>query len=384
MFRIPYGRQEVTDGDIAAVVEVMRSNWLTQGPAVPLFESRLASYVGAQFAVATNSATSALHVACVALGLSAGKRLWTVPNTFVASANCGRYCGAEVGFVDIDPDTYCLDPVALRMKLLSAQAAGTLPDVVVAVDFAGQPCDLDALLELKNEFGFRLIEDASHAVGASYGVHRVGAVPGVDVTIFSFHPVKIITSGEGGMLVTNDAELAATAQRLRTHGIQRPGDPLLDCTQGAWYYEQQTLGWNYRMIDLEAALGESQLRRIDHILARRRALAERYVELLRDLPVTLPHQRSGRLSSYHLYPVLFSDAAKRRKVFDGMRAAGIGVQVHYMPVHLQPYYRARGNDVGDFPVAENYSSRTLSLPLFPTLTDDEQVEVVDTMRGLLK
>ncbi|GAA5181608.1 UDP-4-amino-4,6-dideoxy-N-acetyl-beta-L-altrosami ne transaminase [Niveibacterium umoris] len=380
---IPYGRQSISGEDLAAVEAVLRSDWLTQGPAVPRFERAVADYVGAPHAVAVNSATSALHLACAALGVGAASRVWTVPNTFVASANCGRYCGAEVGFVDIDPRTYCLDPHDLARRLEVASGQGRLPDVIVSVDFAGQPCDYQAIAQLKAEYGFRLIDDASHAIGATCSDVRVGALPVADITVFSFHPVKIVTSAEGGMLLTADPALAAAARRLRSHGIER--DPvLLECPdEGAWYYEQQALGWNYRITDLQAALGASQVARIDGFLARRRALAQRYDTLLAELPLISPWQRPGGVSARHLYPVLLRDKVQRREVFERLRASGIGVQVHYLPVHLQPYYRRLGFAPGDFPVAEDYAERTLSLPIYADLSDASQDQVVAALKEAL-
>ncbi len=381
---IPYGRQSISHEDLAAVEAVLRSDWLTQGPAVPRFEAAVADYVGARHAVAVNSATSALHIACAALGVGPGSRVWTVPNTFVASANCARYCGAEVGFVDIDPRSYCIDAADLERRLQAARASASLPDVLVSVDFAGQVCDYEAIAKLKAEFGFRLIEDASHAIGATLGDLRVGALPVADITVFSFHPVKIVTSAEGGMLLTADARIADSARRLRSHGIERDATRLQNKDEGGWYYEQQELGWNYRITDLQAALGTSQIARIDAFLARRRALALRYDNALAALPLQRPWQRPNALSAYHLYPILLRDADQRRQVYERLREAGIGVQVHYLPVHLQPYYRAQGFAPGDFPVAEWYADRTLSLPIYADLTDSEQDRVIATLTEVLR
>ncbi len=380
---IPYGRQSITEEDIAAVVQVLRSDWLTQGPSVPLFEKAVCDATGASFALAVSNATAALHLACLALGLAPGKRLWTVSNTFLASANCGRYCGAGVQFVDIDPRTYCLSVDALRAKLEQAERDGTLPDVLVAVDFAGQPCDYTHVVDLKRRYGFRLIEDASHAIGATYGDFRVGSIPGVDCTVFSFHPVKLITTGEGGMVLTDDAAIAHQLGLLRSHGIERTPGLLQDQTQGAWYYEQQTLGFNYRMTDMQAALGCAQMLRLPAFLARRRALCARYDEALASLPLVLPWQAPQTCSARHLYPVLLPDAARRAKLFAQMRAADIGVQVHYVPVHLQPYYRALGSQEGDCPVAEAYAARTLSLPMYADLSDAQQDEVIARLKEFL-
>jgi len=380
---IPYGRQSINEEDIAAVVEVLHSDWLTQGPTVPRFEQLVCDATGALHALAVNSATAALHLACLALGLSPGKRLWTVPNTFVASANCGRYCGAEVDFVDIDARSYCLSVDALADKLEWADAVGCLPDIIVAVDFAGQPCDYGRIGELKQRYGFRIIEDASHAIGAEYAGSKIGVLALVDCTVFSFHPVKLITTGEGGMILTQDDEIARQIALLRSHGIERYPAYLRDASQGGWYYEQQELGFNYRLTDIQAALGCTQLQRLPQFLSRRRAFSARYDQRLAQLPVVLPWQAPNTLSARHLYPIQLADASVRRQVYDHMRAAGIGVQVHYLPVHLQPYYRALGFAEGDFPVAEDYAFRTLSLPLYADLSDAQQDFVIKTLMEAL-
>jgi len=380
---IPYGHQSIDETDVDAVVEVLRSDWLTQGPNVPRFEQAVCAFTGAVHAVAVSSATAALHLACLALGLGQGGRLWTVPNTFIASANCGRYCGASVDFVDIDARSYCIDADLLGNKLAEAERLGTLPNVLVAVDFAGQPCDYSKIIQLKQQYGFKLIEDASHAIGSEYADDKVGKLAGVDCTVFSFHPVKLITTAEGGMVLTQDAELAHRLAVLRSHGIERDASRLHDAAQGAWYYEQQDLGFNYRLTDLQAALGATQLQRLPSFLAKRHALAARYDELLADLPLVRPWQAPHTVSARHLYPVLLADAAIRRQVFDQMRAHGIGVQVHYIPVHLQPYYKDLGFGEGDYPVAEDYYRRTLSLPIYADLTHAQQDEVVARLKEFL-
>jgi UDP-4-amino-4,6-dideoxy-N-acetyl-beta-L-altrosamine transaminase len=384
---IPYGRQQVTDADIAAVVAVLRSDFLTQGPAVPRFEEAVAARVGARHAAAMNSATSALHVACLALGLGPGDRLWTVPTTFVASANCGRYCGAEVDFVDIDPDSWNLSVPALADKLQGARRSGALPKVLVPVHLTGQPTEQEAIAELAREFGVRVLEDASHAIGASRHGEPVGSCRWSDVTVFSFHPVKIITSGEGGMALCNDAQVAERLHELRSHGITR--DPGRFLHEGAdapgWYYEQQALGYNYRMIDVEAALGLSQLERVDEYVARRNALAARYDALLADLPLQLPTVLPGNRSAFHLYVVRLRGAteARHREVFARLREAGVGANLHYLPVHLQPYYRALGFHPGQFPVAEDYARSALTLPLYPAMSEAQQDAVVAALRASL-
>ncbi|BBP78575.1 UDP-4-amino-4,6-dideoxy-N-acetyl-beta-L-altrosamine transaminase [Pseudomonas gingeri] len=385
-YQIPYGCQSIEQADIDAVVEVLKSPWLTQGPTIPRFEAALAEHCQADFAVAVCNATAALHIACLAAGLGPGDRLWTSPNTFVASANCGRYCGAEVDFVDIDPLTLNLDARLLAHKLEAAAVAGRLPKVVVAVAFAGQSCDMRAIAGLAEQYGFILIEDASHAVGASYLGRPVGCGAYAAMTIFSFHPVKIITSAEGGMVLTNSAELAERLRRLRSHGIT--GDPaqMKVPEHGLWYYQQLELGFNYRMTDLHAALGLSQTARLDSFVARRRELAARYNRLLADLPLTLPAAQAGAESAWHLYVVrLQLDRVKvtQRDVFETLRPAGIGVNLHYIPVHLQPYYREQGFKDGDFPEAERYFSEAISLPLFPLLTEEQQDYVVEQLRKLV-
>lgn len=381
---IPYGRQSIDEADIAAVVEVLRSDWLTQGPAIERFESAVAEYTGARHACAVANATAALHLACLALELGPGKRLWTSPNTFLASANCGRYCGAEVDFVDIDARSYNLSVERLEEKLARAAREDRLPQVLVTVDFAGQPCEADRIAELCRHHGVRIIDDASHAIGATWKGERVGSGRWADLTVFSFHPVKILTTGEGGMALTNDAELHRRLSMLRTHGMVRDSAHLETKGVGGWYYEQQALGFNYRLTDLQAALGVSQLRRIDAFLAARRRLAARYDRLLADSGLMLPSQHPDALSSYHLYPIQVPDPRRRRAVFDGLRAAGIGVQVHYIPVHLQPYYRRLGFKQGDFPVAEAYYERAISLPMYATLTDAQQDFVVEQLLRLLR
>ena len=380
---IPYGRQDIVDADIEAVATVLRSDFLTQGPTVPLFERAVAEKTGAAHAVAVNSATSALHVACLALGLGPGDRLWTSPNTFVASANCALYCGARVDFVDIDPSTQNLSVPALAEKLQRAAHDGSLPKVLVPVHFAGQPPEQEALFELSRQYGFRILEDASHAIGASRHAEPVGSGKWSDVTVFSFHPVKIITSGEGGMALTNDAEVARRMAMLRTHGITRDRTRLAATDDpGEWYYEQQMLGFNYRMTDVEAALGLSQLSRLEVAVDRRITLARRYDALLAELPVGRAVVLPGNRSSHHLY-VIRVPAAIRRTVFDHLRRGGIGVNVHYMPVYLQPFFRGLGFTAGLCPEAERYASEAITLPLHVRLTDAEQERVVSVLREAL-
>lgn len=381
---IPYGHQWVDEDDIAAVVEVLRSDWLTQGPAVPRFEAALAAYCGSAHAVAANSATSALHLACLALGLGPGDRLWTSPLTFVASANCARYCGALVDFVDVEPHSGNLGVAALEEKLRVAERCGSLPKIVVPVHFAGASCDMAGIRALAERYGFRIIEDAAHALGGSYQGMPVGCCRYSDITVFSFHPVKPITTGEGGAALTNDPILAQRMALLRSHGITRAASALTEESHGPWYYEQQALGFNYRMTDFQAALGLSQLGKLDEFVRRRRWLACRYAEKLAGLPAQLPlcGDSSGDASAWHLYVVRIA-AARRRAVFSLLHGAGIGAQVHYIPVHTQPYYRALGFRVGDLPVAESFYAQAISLPLYPGLATAEQDRVIATLAEAL-
>jgi len=376
---IPYGRQEITQADIDAVVGVLQSDFLTQGPMVPRFEQDVAKHVGAEHALAVNSATSALHIACLALGLGAGDRLWTTPITFVASANCGLYCGAEVDFVDIDPHTYNLCPQALERKLEQAEREGRLPKVVVPVHLCGQPCDMQAIHALAQRYGFKVIEDASHAIGGKYRGEFIGNCRYSDITVFSFHPVKIITTAEGGMALTNNAELANKMALLRSHGITRDPALMTHEADGPWYYQQIDLGFNYRMTELQAALGVSQMERLDHYVARRHQLAERYNDLLAGLPVTTPWQHSDSYSGLHLYVIrLQLDKLQKshRQVFESLREQGIGVNLHYIPVHTQPYYQRMGFKQGDYPQAESYYAEAISLPMFQTMSEEQQDAVV--------
>ncbi|QXN62377.1 UDP-4-amino-4,6-dideoxy-N-acetyl-beta-L-altrosamine transaminase [Serratia fonticola] len=380
---IPYGRQDISQEDINAVVEVLTSDYLTQGPKVPEFEDCVARYVGVTDAIAVNSATSALHIACMALGLGEGDWLWTSPNTFVASANCGLYCGANISFVDINPQTYNMDADALRKKLSKAKIEGTLPKVVVPVAFAGQSCDMKGIHELSLEYGFKIIEDASHAIGGNYLDKKIGASIYSDITIFSFHPVKIVTTAEGGMALTNDKQLADKMRLARSHGITRDTQTMTQEPDGPWYYQQTELGLNYRMTEMQAALGISQMKRIDGFVARRHQLANRYDQLLAGLPLRTPYQSSDSYSGYHLYPIVLDNKEKRLAVFNAMRAANIGVNVHYIPVHTQPYYLALGHKIGDYPQSELYYSGAISLPMYATLSDLEQDFVVKTLKEQL-
>lgn len=383
---IPYGKQDVTDADIDAVVSALRSEYLTQGPAVPLFEARVAQYVGASQAVAVNSATSALHIACLALGLGPGDRLWTSPITFVASANCALYCGADVDFVDIDPATVNLCPRRLREKLEAASRLGTLPKVVVAVHMCGQSCDMRSIHALGQEFGFAIIEDASHAIGGRYLGEPIGNCRFSDITVFSFHPVKIITTAEGGIATTQNAELAERMRLLRSHGITREPAKMTRQPDGPWYYEQIDLGFNYRMTDIQAALGLSQMDRLDDYVAKRHQKAQVYSELLAGLPLELPRQHPDGRSAFHLYVVRLDIAGIGKPLaylHAQMRSAGIAVNLHYIPVPMQPWYKAMGFDAAQWPEACRYYERAMSLPLFPALTKEQQQEVAGTLRRII-
>ncbi|MGZ8221958.1 MAG: UDP-4-amino-4,6-dideoxy-N-acetyl-beta-L-altrosamine transaminase [Methylobacter sp.] len=383
---IPYGRQSISEADIEAVIATLRSDWITQGPTIGQFETALAAYCGAQYGTALANATGALHLACMALGVGPGDVVWTSPNTFLASANCARYCGAAVDFVDIDPSTYNMSADALAHKLQSTKQQGQLPSVVIPVHFAGQSCDMAAIAALGREYGFRIIEDASHAVGADYLDGKVGNCRYSDMTVFSFHPVKILTTGEGGMVLTNRPELQQTLLSLRSHGMIRDPAKTIRQDQGAWYYEQHALGYNYRLTDIQAALGLSQLQRLDQFVSQRRKLAARYDDLLASLPLVTPTQSTDGKSAYHLYPIWIDEAKagkSRRAVFDALRARQIGVNVHYIPVHLQPYYQKLGFTAGQFPVAERYYSGAISLPIFYDLSEPEQDQVVETIKEAL-
>lgn len=387
MFMIPYGKHDINQADIDAVVKVLQSNFLTQGSQVLLFEEMVKDYCGAKFGVAINSATSALHIACLALELGKGDWLWTSPNTFVASANCGLYCGAQVDFVDIDPQTYGLCANALEKKLKVAKEKNKLPKIIIPVHFAGQSCDMKRIYQLSQEYGFKIIEDASHAIGGKYLDRLVGGCQYSDITIFSFHPVKIITTAEGGMATTNQAELAERMQLFRSHGITRDPKLMNKEADGGWYYQQIELGFNYRMTELQAALGVSQMQRLDEFVEKRHVLQKRYHKKLSDLPIKLPYQSTDSYSALHLYPVqleLEKLTKTRAQVFDKLRANGIGVNVHYIPVYTQPYYEDMGFDRRDFPEAEAYYNQTISIPLYQGLTVNQQDQVVEVLKAALQ
>lgn len=386
MTMIPYGQQEITQTDIEAVVAVLQSDFLTQGPAVPAFEIAVSKYCDARHAVAVNSATSALHIACLALGVVKGDVVWTSPITFVASANCALYCEATVDFVDIDPNTYNMSVYSLEEKLLEAEKLGKLPKVVIPVHLCGQACDMFRIYQLSQKYGFKIIEDASHAIGGKYKGEPVGNCRYSDITVFSFHPVKIITTAEGGMALTNCSQLANKMSLLRSHGITRDPSQMTHEADGPWYYQQIELGYNYRMTELQAALGVSQITRLDEYVVRRHNLARRYNELLADLPVTLPWQHLENFSSFHLYPIclqLSKIAKTHRQVFESLREKGIGVNLHYIPVYSQPYFLRMGFKPDGFPNAQSYYQAAISLPIYQSLSDIQQDLVIATLRQVL-
>lgn len=383
---IPYGKQNINQADVDAVVDVLKSDFLTQGPQVPAFEKSVAQLVGAQHALAVNSATSALHIACLALGLGKGDLLWTSPITFVASSNCALYCGADVDFVDIDSQTYNMSISALKLKLEQAKKDNKLPKIVVPVHLCGQPCDMAKIYALSQEYGFKIIEDASHAIGGKYQGTYVGAGQYSDITIFSFHPVKIVTTAEGGMALTNDAKLAQKMDLLRSHGVTRNQDLMSKEPEGPWYYQQVDLGFNYRMTELQAALGVSQMHRLEQFVAKRHDIAKVYNQILQNLPVVLPYQLPETYSGLHLYVIrlkLDEISKTRKEVFELLREKGIGVNVHYIPVHTQPYYENLGFKQGDFPEAESYYASAISLPMYPDLTQMQIEYIYQTLKEIL-
>jgi UDP-4-amino-4,6-dideoxy-N-acetyl-beta-L-altrosamine transaminase len=384
---IPYGKQDINKDDIDSVIEALESDFLTQGPKVPLFEKMISDYCDAAFGVAVNSATSALHIACLAIGLKKGDWLWTSPNSFVASANCALYCGAKVSFVDIDPKTYNISVEYLEEKLIKAKQENKLPKIVIPVHFAGQSCEMKKIHSLSKEYGFRIIEDASHAIGGMYLNAPIGNCKYSDITVFSFHPVKIITTAEGGLATTNSKQLADKMNQLRTHGINRDKELMVGPSEGEWYYQQVDLGFNYRMTELNAALGINQLKRLNNFVESRRNLKKRYDDLLSDLPIVRPFQIKDSNSSFHLYPIqinLNNVKKSRKQIFDTMRQHDIGVNIHYIPIHRQPYFSNLGFKIGDFPNAEKYYSRAISIPLFPSMSEDQQNIVVNTLKMVLK
>lgn len=380
---IYYGHQHITEKDIQAVERVLHSDWLTQGPAIEAFEKKVANYCGAKYAVAVTNATSALHIACKAAGLGEGDVLWTSPITFTASANCGRYCGADVDFVDIDDKTYNMSVAELRHKL---ETAVKKPKVVIPVHLAGQSCDMEAIKALADEYGFKIIEDASHATGADYKNTKVGSCRYSDMTVFSFHPVKIVTTGEGGIVLTNNKELYEKLKLYRSHGITRDSDLMTQEADGTWYYQQIELGFNYRMTDMQAALGCSQMDSLDEFVARRRYLVKRYNEKLKNLPLRTPYQDEATNPSWHIY-IIRVDFTKvklsKKEIFARMRDSGIVLNLHYIPVHTQPYYQKLGFQKGDFPVSEKYYEEAITLPLYYDLTDEQQDEVIEALKEVL-
>lgn len=381
---IPYGRQDISEEDIQAVVDVLRSDWLTQGPLIFDFEKTVAGYCGAGYGIAVNSATSALHIACLALNVGKGDFVWTSPITFVASANCALYCGASVDFVDIDRDTYNMSVAALETKLKKAKQNGTLPKVVIPVHLAGQSCDMESIHRLSQEYNFKIIEDASHCIGGKYKNEPIGNCRYSSITVFSFHPVKIITTGEGGMAMTNDPQLALSMAHYRSHGIVRYENEMMHKPDGPWYYEQIDLGFNYRITEIQAGLGLSQFKRLDEFVAKRHELAKRYNEILTEPWIILPKQDDANYSAFHLYIIRVkkdNGVIDHLSLFEKLRAAGILVNLHYIPVYRQPYYETMGFKREDFPEAEAYYAEAISLPLFPSLTEEQQDFVAQTVNN---
>ncbi|WP_394128826.1 UDP-4-amino-4,6-dideoxy-N-acetyl-beta-L-altrosamine transaminase [Shewanella maritima] len=380
---IPYGKQNLDQSDINQVLAVLQSDFLTQGPKVPEFEKAMCNYTTASFAVAVNSATSALHIACLSLGINKSSRVWTSPISFVASANCAKLCGAEVDFVDVDPATGNMCAKALENKLIKAKQHNKLPDVIIPVHLAGHPCDMKQIAQLAKEYSFAIIEDASHAIGSEYQGDKVGSCSHSDICVFSFHPVKIITSAEGGMLTTNQPQLAEKLSLLRSHGVTRQLESLIRPNEGDWYYEQHALGLNYRMTDIHAALGASQMTRLDDFVKRRNELAKYYAHSLKSLPLDIVSPLATSYSSRHLFIVKLHDKSKRKKTFEKMREAGIQVHVHYFPIHLQPYYMEQGFKEGDVEQAELFYQQILTLPLFPDLTTEQVDYICQTLSDCL-
>lgn len=383
---IPYGRQDITEEDIDAVVKILKSDFLTQGPVVPLFEERVKNHVGARYAIAVNSATSALHVACLALGLGRGELLWTSPITFVASANCGLYCGAKIDFVDIDPHTYNISPSSLEQKLIVAKKEGKLPKILVAVHLCGQSCEMESIYTLCQKYNVKIIEDASHAIGGKYKGEFIGNCRFSDITVFSFHPVKIITTGEGGMALTNIEHLAEKMKLLRSHGITRDKSLMTKKPDGPWYYQQVELGFNYRLTDIQAALGINQMARLDDFVNQRHELAKIYDKKLSNLPIVTPFQGQDNYSSYHLYVIRIQTKKTRKshkRIFQLLIEKGIGVNLHYIPVYNQPYYEQMGFSQDEFPEAKAYYSEAISLPIYPRLSFTEQGKVIEALSTVL-
>lgn len=383
---IPYGRQSITDEDIDSVVKVLKSDFLTQGPQAPKFEKEISKYCDAKYAVAVNSATSALHIACLSLSLSKEDWLWTSPITFLASANCGLYCGAKIDFIDIDPKTYNICIKTLKNKLINAKKLGRLPKIVIPVHLAGQSCDMKSIYRLSKEFGFKVIEDASHAIGGQYLKNPIGNCKYSDITVFSFHPVKIITSGEGGMAVTNNKKLANSMTLFRSHGATRdPSQMNGKKTDGGWYYQQIKLGFNYRMTDIQAALGISQFKKLNFNVKRRHELADRYSKILVDLPLKLPYQDKDSYSSFHLYIIRLKNRSKEehKQFFENLRKRGIGVNLHYIPIYRQPFFKFKKSEYKNFPQSEAYYSEAISIPLYPSMTNQDQDKVIKVIKELI-
>ncbi len=383
---IPYAKQSISEQDIEAVAKVLRSDFITQGPVVVQFEQAIAEYCGADYTIAVSHGTAALHLACLALDVGEGDSVWTSPNSFVASANCALYCGAKIDFIDIDPQTYNISMTQLKDKLKLAEQNNTLPKVLIPVHFSGQSCDMQAIKSLSQQYGFSIIEDAAHALGGEYQKTKIGSCHYSDISIMSFHPAKMITSGEGGMLLTNRQDLADSIEQLRSHGITRNPEQMKGASHGSWYYQQLDLGFNYRITDIQAALGLSQLQRLDDFVSQRRALAKHYNEKLQGLALTIPWQHPDTQSSWHLYVICLQLEhlnVGRKQIFDLLRQAGVGVHVHYIPIHTQPFYQEKGFKEGDFPASEAYYATALTLPLFAEMSVEQLDFIVDNLTKIL-
>ncbi len=375
---IPYSRQSINENDINEVIKVLKSEMITQGPIVEKFEKTICSYTSSNYSVLTNSATSALHISCLALGLSKGDILWTSPNSYVASANVGLLCNAKVDFVDIDPENYNMCPTALSIKLKNAEKLGQLPKIVMPVHFAGQSCDMIKIKKLSEKYGFKIIEDASHAIGGSYNNTKIGSCRFSDITVFSFHPVKIITTAEGGCAITNNEEIFEKLKLLSSHGVTRNPKFMAEKNSDKWVYDQISIGFNYRMSDMNAALGLSQLLRIDCFLKKRNKIAKKYFQQLKNIDLKLPKQEDYNLSAFHLFPI---QVKNRKRIYELFHQNDIKVNVHYRPIHTQPFWQKRGFKSGLFPNSEFYYSQAISLPIFYDLNDELQDNVIKILQN---
>ena len=376
---IPYSRQNISEEDITAITDVLKSDYLTQGPKTPEFEKIVSEYCGVKYGCAVNSATSGLHIACLALGVGKGDIVWTSPISFVASSNCALYCGATVDFVDIDSLSNNMSVISLEEKLILAKKKGNLPKVVIPVHLSGKSCDMERIHDLGREYDFKIIEDASHAIGASYKNQKVGSCSYSDITVFSFHPVKIITTCEGGMCMTNDGDLYNLLLRYRSHGITRHSEEMKNKPDGLWYYEQLNLGYNYRLNDLQSVLGISQMQKLDSFVKERNIIATSYNGLFSRSQIDLPKIKSENYSSWHLYIIRINsnnNGLNRNFVFEKLRNNGVYVNVHYIPIYRHPYYQKMNFKLKDYPEAEKYYKEAISIPIFPGMTSEQQEKII--------